>query len=313
MNILDFLQDTEELLIKKYVGKFNLKEFLGKSIQRLGHVETIVIDRTCLTDTSEEIIDIVKAFKSYSRIKIVFYMAEQDESLVHKLIGLGVFNIITELKVEDLKKEIKICLFEGMSEGYIKRKIGLICDEFKEVPFDFKRKQITIGVVGTQHRVGTTTIAMQFASYLKSIGAIVSYIEANNSGYLKLIADYYKMKQNGDGYFYNGISYENINLINKTVFDFMIYDLGILDSRTVKGFINCNMRIVCGGKKPHELPYFEKGLMMIRGIEHSIIINEFHHCTEDNVYVAIPYDNMLNEKCNQEIFRDITENYFERI
>lgn len=44
MNILDFLQDTEELLIKKYVGKFNLKEFLGKSIQRLGHVETIVID-----------------------------------------------------------------------------------------------------------------------------------------------------------------------------------------------------------------------------------------------------------------------------
>lgn len=309
MNILDFLSESRELFVKKYVGSYGLKDFLGKSIQRLGHVDTIVIDITCLTDNEEQIVNAVETFKSYSKIKVVFYMAEQNESLVHNLIGLGIFNIITQTEVEALKEEIKMCLFGSMSEGYIKRKIGLLCDDVQERELDFKERQITIGVVGTQHRVGTTTIAMQFASYLQSIGGNVSYIEANDSGHLKLIAEYYKMQQNGDGYFYNGIAYESINSMNETVFDFMIYDLGVLNSKTVKGFINCDIKIVCGGKKPHELPNFEKGVMMLRGIEQNIVINGSNNCTEDNVYVAMPCDNILNEKPNQGIFRDIIENY----
>lgn len=309
MNILDFLSESRELFVKKYVGSYGLKDFLGKSIQRLGHVDTIVIDITCLTDNEEQIVNAVETFKSYSKIKVVFYMAEQNESLVHNLIGLGIFNIITQTEVEALKEEIKMCLFGSMLEGYIKRKIGLLCDDVQERELDFKERQITIGVVGTQHRVGTTTIAMQFASYLQSIGGNVSYIEANDSGHLKLIAEYYKMQQNGDGYFYNGIAYESINSMNETVFDFMIYDLGVLNSKTVKGFINCDIKIVCGGKKPHELPNFEKGVMMLRGIEQNIVINGSNNCTEDNVYVAMPCDNILNEKPNQGIFRDIIENY----
>ncbi|QUH31134.1 hypothetical protein [Vallitalea guaymasensis] len=310
MNILDFLKDEEEVLIKKYVGEFSLKEFLGKSIQRLGHIETIVIDRTCITDTEEQIVNAVKTFKLYSKIKIVFYMAEQNESLVHNLIELGIFNIITQTEVKALKEEIKMCLFDSMSEDYIKRKIGLLCEDVQQRELDFKEKQITIGVVGTQNRVGTTTIAMQFASYLKSIGGIVSYIETNDSGHLKLIAEYYKMQQNGDGYFYNGIAYESINSINETVFDFMIYDLGVLNSKTAKGLINCDIRIVCGGKKPHELPYFEKSVLMLKEVKKNIVINGSNNCAEDTVYVAMPCNNMLNEKSNMRIFGDITENYF---
>jgi hypothetical protein len=62
MNILDFLNEKDEVLIKKYVGEYSLKDFLGKSIQRLGHVETVVIDRTCLMDTDLEIIETIKTF-----------------------------------------------------------------------------------------------------------------------------------------------------------------------------------------------------------------------------------------------------------
>lgn len=122
-------------------------------------------------------------------------------------------------------------------------------DEAKEIPFDFKGKQITIGVVGSQHRVGTTTIAMQFACYLNSIGAKVSYVEANNSEHMKLIAEHYGMEKSGEGYVYNGIAFEGLKSSNEKVFDFIVYDLGELDIKTKIGFENCDIRVMCYGKK----------------------------------------------------------------
>ena len=110
----------------------------------------------------------------------------------------------------------------------------------------------------TQHRVGTTTIAMQFAVYLKSIGANVSYVEANDSEHLRLIAEHYNMKKSGNGYCYKGIAFEELNSKNETVFDFIVYDLGILDNKIIIGITNCDIRIVCAGNKPHEIFYLDK-------------------------------------------------------
>ncbi len=274
MNILDFLNETEEVLLRKYVGDYYLKDFLGKSIQRLGHVETIVIDRTCLSDTDEEIIEAVKTFKSFSRVKIVFYIDNSDQSLVHELIGLGVFNIITESEVDKLREEIKICLFEGMTERYIKNKVGLIWDEEKEMPFDFKGKQITIGVVGSQHRVGTTTVAMQFACYLSSIGAKVSYVEANDSGHMRLIAEYYGMDRNREGYSFNGIIFEYMKSKNECIFDFIIYDLGVLNDKVLRGYKNCQLRILCAGIKPHEKLYFDNSIEILGHLSYVLFTKE---------------------------------------
>ena len=72
--------------------------------------------------------------------------------------------------------------------------------------------------MGTQHRVGTTTIAMQFAVNLKSIGSNVSYVEANDSGHLRLIAEHYRMQEIEDGYMYKGIAFESINSTSKVFF-----------------------------------------------------------------------------------------------
>jgi hypothetical protein len=313
MNILDFLQEKEELLIKKYVGNYSLKDFLGNSIQRLGHVETIVIDRTCLTDNNEQVIEAIKLFKSFSKIKVVFHMSEQDNNLAHELIGLGIFNIITESEGEKLREEIKMCLFYGMTEQYIKNKFGLryeneIEKEEKEITFDFKEKQITIGIIGSQHRVGTTTIAMQFTTYLKSIGANVSYVEANNSGHLRLIAEHYKMKKINNGYRYDDISYEGMYSTNQTLFDFIIYDLGVLDSKTIKGFINCKIRVLCAGGKPYELSFLQKSEELLKEIDYNVILSGSEvNVGEAELYRSIPYNNSLEDTVNHKMFKSILD------
>lgn len=309
MNILDFLDETEDVIIKKYVGEYNLKDFLGKSIQRLGHIETIVIDRSCILDTNEEIIEVLKTYMAISKMRIVFYFDSLDKEVISNLIGLGIYNIITESEVEKLKEEIEMSLLEGMKERYVKSKIGLLCDNEEKIPFDFKGKQITIGVVGSQHRVGTTTVAMQFATYLRSIGANVSYVEANNSGHLSLIAEHYNMERNGFGYQYKGISFDNINSTNNTVFDFMVYDLGVLSSITIKGLLNSRLRILCSGKQPHELHFWSKAKQLLGDIDYTTVFNGFTCKNEGNVYSTLPWEEVLGENSNKEIFRNITENF----
>ena len=164
--------------------------------------------------------------------------------------------------------------------------------------------------MGTQHRVGTTTIAMQFAVYLKSIGANVSYVEANDSWHLKLIAEHYNMKKSGDGYCYKGIAFEELNSKNETVFDLIVYDLSILDNKTKKEFANCNIRILCAGKKAYELPFYKKGLESLGDIEYNTIVNiHTHNNKDERVYTAMLYNDIFNERANKEIFIDITKNY----
>lgn len=315
INVLDFINDEGEVILKKYVGEYDLVAFLSKSIQRLGHIEIIVIDLSCIKNSDEEIINSIKIFRKCNPSRVVFYMDKINESLVHELIGLGVFDIITEQEVTALKEEIKMSLFEGMSESYVKKKFGLLCDEVESISFDFKEKQILIGVVGTQNRVGTTTIAMEFATYLNSIGANVSYVEANESGHLQLIAKHYKMKKIDDGYRYRYIAFERINSSNNTVFDFIIYDLGVLDNRTMKGFLNCNIRILCAGNKPHELPFYEKVVEMLGETEHNIIFNfnGFSNHDEYGVYTAKYCEDIFNGNINYKIFKNITKNYFEEM
>ncbi len=299
MNILDFLKEEQEIFIKKYVGRYKLVDFLGKSIQRLGHIETIIIDLECLNDTDDTIINSIKTFQSYNPSRVVFYMDKINEHLAHELIGLGVFDIITQTEVKKLREEIALCLFEGMSESYVKKKFGYICEEEEKVEYDFKQKKITIGVVGSQHRVGTTTIAMQMACYLKSIGANVSYIEANDSGHMKLIAEYYKMQKNGEGYVYNGIAFEGIESKNDTVFDFIVYDMGVLNDRTMKGIENCDIRIVCAGDKPHEKK-------VICGMsEYDTIFSCSKGENVNGIYYSEVVHTLLDVKTNYDIFKSI--------
>ncbi|SKC77576.1 hypothetical protein [Maledivibacter halophilus] len=315
INVLDFINDEEEVILKKYVGEYDLMSFLSKSIQRLGHIEIIVIDLSCIANSDEEIINSIKIFRKCNPSRVVFYMDKINESLVHELIGLGIFDIITEQEVTALKEEIKMSLFEGMSESYVKKKFGLLCDEAESISFDFKEKQIPIGVVGTQNRVGTTTIAMEFAAYLNSIGANVSYVEANESGHLQLIAEHYKMKKIDDGYRYKGIAFEGINSSNDTAFDFIIYDLGVLDNRTMKGFLNCNIRVLCAGNKPHETFYLYEVKEKLVDIKYSTIINYLHELNNEqcDYYYTKSTVDVINRLYNDEIYCSIMKEYFDEI
>lgn len=309
MNILDFLKEKEELVVQKYVGEFDLKDFFSKSIQRLGHVQAIVVDRTCLIDTEETIIDAIQAFKPLSKIKIVFYCPNEEQSLVRELIGLGIYNIITENEVDKLKQEIEMCLLEDMTEKYIKDKFDIAHDVKEDTVIDFNGKQITIGIVGSQHRVGTTTVAMQFACYLSSIEAKVSYVEANDSGHMKLIAEHYEMEKNGEGYIYKDVAFEPLNSKNETEFECVVYDLGVLNDKNKVGFENCTIRVLCASSRPHEISFFEESKKCLESIDYNMLLSCDTTYSGLNIYRWTMCEYILCEESNENIFIEIIKNY----
>ena len=258
MNILDFLIDSEGLFIKKYVGTFNLNEFLNNSINKLGHIDTLFIDLSALSDTSKKLIEIVSIFTKYQNVKLGFYMEEVNLEVANDLIAQNNFDIVTKTEVKGLKEELKMVFSEGMGESYIKEKFNLSLTIESKMTYNFKEKGMVISVAGALNRIGTTTVALGIAMYLKSLRAKVSYVEANKSGHLELIAEHHQMKRSGQIFSYKNLKLQRIGISKDEVFDIMIYDFGALNERALKGMMYSDISILVAGDKATEVRELRK-------------------------------------------------------
>jgi len=126
--------------------------------------------------------------------------------------------------------------------------------------YEFAKKDIKIAVAGVHHRVGTTTMAINLANYLSSIGAKVCYVEANEHDHLsKLPAFYQGMTSKDDVILYNGVKYLSLHSECHDEFDFIIYDMGVINSKIIGAIRNnCDAAVLCATGKPYELNDIEK-------------------------------------------------------
>ena len=313
MNILDFLIDSEGLFIKKYIGIFNLNEFLNNSINKLEHIETLFIDISALSDTKEKFIEIVSVFSKYKNVKLGFYMENRNMETINDLISLNIFNIVTKTEVEELKKELKMVFLGGMKESYTKEKFGMNLNIKLKPEYNFKEKEIIISITGTLNRIGTTTIAIGFANYLSALGAEVCYIETNKSEHLKLIADYYKMKSEDKRYSYNNFQLQKIGNKNNKKFNVIIYDLGILKERQIEGIKYSDISILVAGNKATEIEYLEKAKVELKEINYNTIINFSNGEDKGKIYYLNQVTEMFSYEENGKIYSKIIEKYFREI
>jgi hypothetical protein len=260
INLLDFLNDEHGIIIKKLSGTFSLRQFVLGDLRSLNHFQYMVIDLNAIKDSNGDIMEAVNAYKKMFTSRLIFYIEDinMHRDLVHKLIENGVFNIVTATDIEAIKAE----LLKSISDlGFSKREVMLKLNP-KESSFnaaihayEFSKKDIKIAVTGVQHRVGTTTMSINLANYLSSIGAKVCYVEANEHDHLsKLPAFYQGMTSKDDVILYNGVKYLSLHSECQDEFDFIIYDMGVIDNRIISAIRkNCDAVILCTTGKPYEL------------------------------------------------------------
>lgn len=323
IGIFDFLTKEKGLIIKKLTGEFYLKKFVIHDMRSLSHYSYVAVDLKAAKDNENEFIEALVAIKTMydSRIIIFAEGLKIEDNLMRKLLAEKIYNIVTAATVSETKDQILKCISEeGRTiEDYRSADVGgeNLDNLTRHI---FKRKDIKIAVVGVSNRVGTTTTAFNLTNYLHGIGAKVSYTEANNNEHLKDIAAYYEFTMVSDKCIkYKGIGYY-LDKQFPNDYNFNIFDLGILNFSSLSIFKACDVRILCSGSKPYELPCLNKALKLI-GEEKTNTIFSFSaeagrvnlkkltESENNKVHFSLYNPSLFDGKVNEKMFKDILIDY----
>lgn len=134
-------------------------------------------------------------------------------------------------------------------------------------------------------RVGTTTMAFNLCHVLSGLGAKVCYIEANGNGHLaKIIEGTQNMITKGDTAIHNGICFMDLYGESEEEFDFIIYDMGVVESKVVGAIKNkCDVGVLCATAKLYDQDIFIKENQLFDGTEVSRVFSFVHEAEQRKV------------------------------
>jgi len=322
INTIDFLADETGMVIKKLSGTFNLNQFVLNDMRSFTHYSFLILDYDALTDSDDEIIEAISAFKRMysSRVVLIMNQDKRLENLIYRLIECDVTNLVFNEDVDELKADVLKSVSDlGISKRELQEKISHIFGntDYRIDKYDFPKENVKIGVAGSMNRVGTTTMALNLASYLASIGARVCYVEANKNGHLKLMFEGMELK--ADGFLVNGVRYLTLDSLNDESFDFIIYDMGVLDRRIRHAMTNnCDEAFLCTTYKSYEWDQVKKAFMLLEDDEYKLFTNFASESeqkelvgTNKKVYRLGYAPNQFDTEANIKLWLEVLNDYIE--
>ena len=232
-----------------------VQSFLGKQY------DTLIIDLEYFSVNSDTAYQVFSKLSEVSTAHIIFFAIgyTPESKLIQVLHTVGFRSFVTAKTIGDRKEQLKICLAGGTTLDQmdkwkaIQAKPDIVVDTNKPT---FK----TVGFIGSQSRVGTTTQAIQFCKYLQFTGATAAYIEANEHAHIKTLTDLYEdavehpdlcmTRLSKLDMYYN--RYE-ISEIYKQPYDYFVFDFGVVDNNSLFSFLEKDIKIVVAGTKPWEI------------------------------------------------------------
>lgn len=251
-NLLDFLAEKEDALpVKKMTGNFMLKQFVIYDMRNFSHCTELVLDRIAFGDEDRDFAQAIEEFLTMynARITVICEGLKESDPLCRALLDAGVGNIVTNVEIRGMQEEIRQSLSDqGMTRYAPKeRKKPKVQGEH----YRFMADGVRIAMLGSQSRIGTTTMALGFAAWLGSIGASVAYVEKNDSGIIPYLSDAYEMDEEAGGYRLEKMWYGTQT--PDAGFHFVLEDYG-----TERPEVDEDVLILVCGTKPYEIAHTMK-------------------------------------------------------
>lgn len=260
-DIFDYLAEEKGMVIKKYSGSFQLKSFILRDMRNLSHYQYMAIDVSCIKDSISEVVEAFTALKKMYKIRIILYVGnllKDYEKLIQTCINIGIYNILITTEISKLKEDL--CLVTSPL-GMGKRELIKALNQEDQVLvvdntiYEFVKKNIRIGVTGTMHRVGTTSLAINVAYFLAEKGARVCYVEANSHNHLQAITK-------------EGVHFMDLYEEADEDFDVIVYDMGVVETKVVQAIKSkCDIGILCATGKAYEIQAYESCNPLFEGID----------------------------------------------
>lgn len=142
-------------------------------------------------------------------------------------------------------------------------------------------RRMTIGIVGTERRVGTTHQALLLAHYLAGKGyrvAVAEYSGVENKVFEK-IAQSYGLTVSEGRVVHLGVDYypdfqlSKLPSLNSKGYHFVIMDFGVFNKEIMEEFERCILQIVVSGSKVWETPMLDKIFSAVKDEEQLAYFN----------------------------------------
>ena len=245
-----------------------------------GGVSNIIYDTDEFMDDASVIADTIKSIYDGNGATPILLAPTThiNSEIISAALDKGINRFINSgASMSDQKSELIRCL-TGFYEGNERADINAIKKAKEERAArigEFK----TIGVMGTCHRIGTTTQAIQIAKFLKAKGYKVCYVEMNNHLYPNMqlsrkerpeITYVLKTKLAFDCEYEDdelgqitveGIDMyykeDKLSLVIEKGYDFFVYDYGIYTERDFNkaSFLKDDIKLIVSGVNTVELDY----------------------------------------------------------
>lgn len=290
-NLLDFWsqqEDGNQTPVKKMVGNFILKQFVIYDMRNFSHVSEVVLDRIAFGDSDEVFAEAIEEFLTMYqvRVTVIYEGLNPSDSLFQALLDSGVGNLVCNTEIQAIQQEITECLSEDGMERYLVKRHDFVEQEQEHYRFDCEN--VRIAVLSSQPRMGATTVAIGLCSWLASVGATVSYVEANDSGHLNALIRGYDMEQETGRYYYEGVYYQSKEPLHDT--NFVVYDVGSSLTGDMGQMHRADRILIVCGTKPYELQFtmqlikhveIKEGFLMLPFVE-SEVRQEIGSALENN-------------------------------
>ncbi len=130
-------------------------------------------------------------------------------------------------------------------------------------------ESVSIAIAGTQHRVGTTHLAVLITTYFNKNGKKALYVENNDSCHISAILNRYQNIKTTDGICqifncYTMPAYKRNLPYKKEDYPVTVVDYGCMDDSKLEDFLKADIKLIVAGAKEWELKETEKVLRLLR-------------------------------------------------
>ncbi|NCE98109.1 hypothetical protein [Emergencia sp. 1XD21-10] len=293
-------------------------EILTLRFERSMTFDFIIYDVDMFIDDAEEVASEIRGVAdTFHAMPIAFMPSFIAQSVMAQaLLSRGIRNFISSGDAAGLKEQ----LVRNMGGYYDvnERKETAETEALMETAKLELKKSHSIGVAGSQSRVGTSTQALQIVQYLKFKGYKACYIEQNHVQYLDTsgssgalqnatLVEKYRIWNDVPKNSFEKLTYKGVDMyagqeafakLQSEKYDFYVYDYGnILDrdfDRTA--FLKDDIRIITAGAKATEFDYLMRFLSVPSYSDAGIVLSFVPETEQSEVLKPIVHMKNWSEK-----------------
>jgi len=336
-NLLDLAANEKSLHIRKISGSLSLSEFVVKDMRKYASCKYFCVERLAMTENDNEFLKAIESFQmiSSARVIVIYESINGTDNFISGLKSHGVADIVTATDMNDKLEQIAECLCDidtkrnnlvpmpimnADDEPYVEKRTLVQSKrhgDTEEEHYRFDCLNVKIGVIGATRRVGTTTVAIGLANFIRSHGGTACYVALNTNRHLESIADEYDFDTEEDYYTFNGVDYYE-GMLSKHDYNFVIMDFGDVKREAVRKFKECDIHLLCGASRTrYEIVEFAEGLKSVKSVK-PLIFTYSPNSEHDQLFSSTVTDapiiieataDMLDYQVNGLIFKEMVKEH----